>query len=290
MSYSLARFLRPLRETDKIIRIFDDRNSPIHSINPFSILRLFVTNSNLNISLSGNRTISLDFTTHAETKEAIAKLQTQIDILRRKAPQVIDKATENFIEQAIEIAQSGLSTLNGLTQSSQNLVVAGGENLDFRLTSVGNTHSLSLALTGLIPTNRGGLGNGTFSSQQLLIYQGESQQVVSSGFSIGGAENEDRTLWSAREIKDYISGLFSGLETQVSKEVPAGVVDGENKTFSLLRTPIENSEHLYLNGLLLESGLGNDYVIVNGIITFNQPPHKSPNHSDKILCSYRHIP
>ncbi len=124
MSYSLNRFLRPLKENDKTIRVFDDRNYPVHTINPFSVLRIFVTNSNLNVALSGNRTIVLDFQSHEETKEALSKLQSFIDQLKQTAPVVVDKETEKYIEKVIQIASGdGLSSLNGITASNQSLVV-----------------------------------------------------------------------------------------------------------------------------------------------------------------------
>ena len=62
-----------------------------------------------------------------------------------------------------------------------------------------------------------------------------------------------------------------------------GVVDGVNTIFELSITPIEGSDHLYLNGLLQDEGLMFDYDLTGRIITFNIPP---PIGSI-ILCSYR---
>jgi hypothetical protein len=69
----------------------------------------------------------------------------------------------------------------------------------------------------------------------------------------------------------------------IDKETPTGSIDGINKDFELLYEPIVGSEHIYLNGLLQEPGVGNDYVILGTTITFELAP--LPNM--KILCSYR---
>jgi hypothetical protein len=69
----------------------------------------------------------------------------------------------------------------------------------------------------------------------------------------------------------------------VDNEVPTGEVDGENKIFTLSLIPVSGSEHLYLNGLLQDSGMYYDYTIINNVITFNIPPP----FGSIILCSYR---
>lgn len=69
----------------------------------------------------------------------------------------------------------------------------------------------------------------------------------------------------------------------VDNETPSGDINGINVIFTLSETPVPGSEHLYLNGLLQDSGMDLDYTIVGKIIEFNIPP---PIGS-VILCSYR---
>lgn len=66
------------------------------------------------------------------------------------------------------------------------------------------------------------------------------------------------------------------------KEIPTGNIDGVNNSFTLSYIPIEGSEHIYLNGLLQESGIGNDYIIYDSNITFFTPPEKD----FKLRCTY----
>mgnify|MGYP000173569939 CR=1 FL=1 len=60
MSYSYNRFLKTINESDKTIKIYDDRNYAIHTVNPFSVLRVYTTNNNISIVLTGNLIIVLD--------------------------------------------------------------------------------------------------------------------------------------------------------------------------------------------------------------------------------------
>lgn len=69
----------------------------------------------------------------------------------------------------------------------------------------------------------------------------------------------------------------------VDKEIPSGAINGSNTAFSLANTPVAGSEHLYLNGILLESGSGNDYTISGANITLLT----TPLTGEKLRATYR---
>lgn len=69
----------------------------------------------------------------------------------------------------------------------------------------------------------------------------------------------------------------------IDKEIPSGSINGSNSAFTLAYTPIVGSEHLYLNGVLQESGAGNDYTISGVNITMTT----APLTGEKIRVSYR---
>lgn len=69
----------------------------------------------------------------------------------------------------------------------------------------------------------------------------------------------------------------------VDKEAPSGSYNGSNTTYTLANTPTSGSEHVYLNGILQESGSGNDYTISGATITMLT----APLANDKIRVSYR---
>lgn len=50
-------------------------------------------------------------------------------------------------------------------------------------------------------------------------------------------------------------------------EIPTGVVNGINPTFTLLHTPIGSSLLLVRNGIVQQAS-GNDYTLTAGVITF----------------------
>lgn len=66
----------------------------------------------------------------------------------------------------------------------------------------------------------------------------------------------------------------------IKNEIPNGTNDGTNSNFFLLAAPVENSEKIFLNGLLQKNGL--DYIIDNNKIIFNEIPIKN----SKIICFY----
>lgn len=69
----------------------------------------------------------------------------------------------------------------------------------------------------------------------------------------------------------------------VDKEIPSGAINGSNTSYTLANTPTAGSEHVYLNGMLLESGAGNDYTISGANITLSS----APLTGEKLRVTYR---
>jgi hypothetical protein len=274
MSYNYEKFLKPLREGDKILRIFDDLNVVKYNINPFSVQRVFVSGSNVNISLAGNRTITLDFTSGQEARDSLLKLQQYIDILRGRITPVIDKEVANFVSQSIESAP-GIRSINGSTASNQTISATGSSNIDISINTSGGAHQIAIELTGIIPLNKGGLGNATFEEGDLLI--AGTSSVQSSGYKIDDGGEDDKTIWSAERIKQQII-LVSPF---AYKEVPDGEIDGTNTIFFLRDIPESDSEHIFLNGLLQHEFY--DYTMTGRRITFIHPPRTG----SLVVCTYR---
>jgi hypothetical protein len=271
MSFSLNRFLRPLADSDKVIRIYNDMNAPVHIINPFSVLRIFISNLNINIALSGNKIITLDFKSIEETRSGLSKLQSCIDQLRNKYPQVIDQQTEKYVESVIQ-KSPGIISLNGSTASAQSIVANSDSNVNLNLSTIGKTHSVSISWSGLLPMDRGGLNNNNFTQNELII--SATNSIESSGYKIDDDGISETDLWSAKKIIEYYN------QNIISREVPIGVVDGVNLVFTLSNELVEKSEHVYLNGLLQDEG--EDYNITGRTITFIEAPYTG----SRIRCSY----
>lgn len=70
----------------------------------------------------------------------------------------------------------------------------------------------------------------------------------------------------------------------VTRDCPVGAIDGKNNTYVLKETPVVNSEHIYLNGLLQEKGPTKDYWIDGNLLIFNYPPQSG----DLLYTSFRY--
>lgn len=68
------------------------------------------------------------------------------------------------------------------------------------------------------------------------------------------------------------------------RETPSGTLNGSNAGFTLANTPISGTESVYLNGILLQAGSGNDYTIATTAITMAS----APASSDRIEVTYFH--
>ena len=94
----------------------------------------------------------------------------------------------------------------------------------------------------------------------------------------GGTLNTTAITW----INPIASG---GLNSSnfVDKEIPSGAINSVNVTYTLAFTPTAGSEHVYLNGVLQESGSGNDYTITGSAITYLS----APLTGEKVRVTYR---
>jgi hypothetical protein len=87
-------------------------------------------------------------------------------------------------------------------------------------------------------------------------FAGISGSIASQSIQIGNLEATARSIGSNK--------LFS------NKEIPVGSIDGVNTTYTLSNEPILGSDHIYLNGVLIEDK-DNDYSISGSLITFSNP-------------------
>lgn len=83
----------------------------------------------------------------------------------------------------------------------------------------------------------------------------------------------------------YTRDTTTGLTTSnfVDKEIPTGAINGSNTAYTLANTPTTGTEHLYLNGILQESGSGNDYTISGSTVTMAT----APLAGEKLRVTYR---
>ena len=102
MSYSYDRFLRPLTESDKSIKILDNSNIVKYTIDPFAIINLLVSNNIIRINLRSQKVILIDFNSRNEATLALSRLQQQVDFLTNKVPTQVDKEVVKYVQSVFD--------------------------------------------------------------------------------------------------------------------------------------------------------------------------------------------
>lgn len=80
-------------------------------------------------------------------------------------------------------------------------------------------------------------------------------------------------------ILDLIA--LAGTSSFVDQEVPTGLINSSNVTYTLANTPIAGSVHVYLNGIRMKTT--GDYSISGTTITFVS----APQTGDTLIADYR---
>lgn len=86
------------------------------------------------------------------------------------------------------------------------------------------------------------------------------------------------------QLDAAVAGVLT-LSNMVFNEVPAGLINNSNTTFTLAFAPIAGTERIYINGIRQKPGIGNDYTISGSTITFTTAP-KTKGSGDKLLADY----
>ncbi|UXA06601.1 hypothetical protein KXD96_28115 (plasmid) [Mycobacterium sp. SMC-2] len=130
-------------------------------------------------------------------------------------------------------------------------------------------------------------GTTTMQWQEFPLGSGVTSLSVTNtnGFN---ASIANPTTSPAISIETTVTGIMKGNGTAASaavagtdylapsslanRETPTGSLNGSNTAFTTANTPISGSEMLFLNGILLQAGSGNDYTITGNAITMALAP------------------
>jgi aspartate 1-decarboxylase len=141
------------------------------------------------------------------------------------------------------------------------------------------TASGTITLAGTLVVGNGGTGLATTPTNgQLLIGNGTGYTLA--GITAGAGITVTNGAGSITIASTALLGT-----NFVTREVPTGSVNSSNRAFTLANTPVAGSEEVYVNGVLQNSGSGNDYVISTNTITFEVAA--TPQTGDVILVNYR---
>jgi len=108
------------------------------------------------------------------------------------------------------------------------------------------------------------------------------------------AVNEDKLDgFNTPTIGEFLSFTANGLEWAspdtdavkeadvICNEIPTGLINSSNVTYTIANTPVAGTVAVYLNGMYQAPGAGLDYTIAGTTITFIKAPH---TNSDLYVC------
>lgn len=151
------------------------------------------------------------------------------------------------------------------------------------------TAAVNALLAPSQPITANGMHKPSMAHVITELYDADSRGAVLAGLSTVLSLNTNDKVLIIRDgqakiiSKDAFDGGGGGSVDFgfVDNEVPTGVVDGVNDTFTLASAPISGSLKLY-NAIRLKGG-GVDYTQSSNIITFTAPPEVGSN----LLADYR---
>lgn len=203
-----------------------------------------------------------------------------------------DGANKNYVDTSISNALSPFNNKGTVrVATTTNITLSGTQTIDGISLSTGERvlvkNQSSQAQNGIYVVSAGSWTRATdldswseIPGSWVTVQQGTSQaDTVWLGTADQGGTLDTTAI-------TYVNPLANiGLQQSnfVDKEIPSGAINGSNTAYTIANTPIVGSEHVYLNGMLQESGAGNDYTISGASITMLS----APLTGEKLRVSYR---
>jgi hypothetical protein len=148
---------------------------------------------------------------------------------------------------------------NGLSLTGNSFAVKLGSGVSF-------DGSQQVTLTpdpvGLLSVGAAGIRVAAGTPAQIPVVNGSNNLAY---VSMSGNVTISSTGVTA--VDNTASTGFAKFSNFVFGEVPAGLVNGVNTTFTLAVAPVANTDVVYINGIRRERGAGNDYTITGNTIT-----------------------
>lgn len=192
---------------------------------------------------------------------------------------------------------ASLQATDTALQTAINNEVAAREALNTTLqTSISNEASARTAADSAEAATRAAADTvlqNAIDAEALTRTNKDTEQDAALATETAARISGDNTEAAARQAADAaLDARVQPLEAQVAntvtygkvvkRDVPAGVIDGVNKVFTLTYACVLDTEELFMNGQLLDKGADADYTISGQEITLAV----APEGTDKLRASY----
>lgn len=180
---------------------------------------------------------------------------------------------------------SAMTALSSTTAFQVLRVNAGGTGYEFATVAFGGGTVTSVSVVSA----NGFAGTVATDSTTPAITLTTTQTGVLIGDGTGmtgvaGTANQLLRRNAGNTAYEFFTPVYLTATNKVTREIPSGTVNGTNVTFNLANTPTVGTEHVFVNGVLMNSGAGNDYTISGATIEFLTGA--IPQTGDVVLVSY----
>jgi len=271
MAYKLENFLVQVSGTDRLLKIKDNSGIIKHTIDGFSITSLRAINNIVKIVTKSN-TIELDFSTTNESRIALSRIQTQIDLLKEKTPIFIDKKISNYVHNVTQGFR-----YNGTSSTPLQVPSIGDIVLLYTQTELGYTPGQSiLAYNTLIDNffNEDYVYEPTISFQGQVDGYDESNGLLSLlidnsvGYGLTNSQNQIATysFWYLNLI-GQIGPQGSGGTGPQGNTGPQGFQGSAARYSATSSTPLQVPDFGYVANLVTQTNLS--YTPGQTVLVYN---------------------
>ena len=202
---------------------------------------------------------------------------TTVITVRSGSASLAGSSSSNSITLSNTTNQITLGTTNTITISS----TAPAASRTYTIPDTGTTSNFLLSGWGQIV-------NADVNATAAISYS-KLAALPSAEILVGNGSNVATPVTVSGDVgitNTGVTSISTGISNHLAtREIPSGAINSSNVTFTLAHVPAPvGSEMVFLNGLLQNAGIGNDYTISGATITFNT----APTTGSVLLATYWH--
>lgn len=180
---------------------------------------------------------------------------------------------------------SAFTAVSSVTALQVLRVNAGGNGYEFATVAFGGGSVTSVSVVSA--NGFAGTVATASTTPAITLTTTQTGVLIGDGTSmtgVAGTANQLLRRNAGNTAYEFFTPVYLTSTNKVTREIPSGTINGSNVTFTLANTPTAGTEHVFVNGVLMNAGAGNDYTISSATITFLTGA--VPQTGDVVLVSY----